>query len=161
VQEKDIRKNKKRVDIAKYLEKEGFSQIIKVRESMDFILAIKYVSSKIKKKLIFEFTNDNISSDINLRIVLEKGSNIEIEAVVLIPSYLKNCSSTLSMRALVLDDKSRIHFTPSLEINNKNVSADHHSTIGTPNINQIEYLESRGLSKKDSILLIANSFLEQ
>ena len=164
-QEKDLQKNRKQIDIAKYLDSNNEVtsdiKVIKVENSIDFILTAKYNEKKIKKKLIFEFTKDNLSSDINLKLALDDNSNIEIEAVVLVPNNLKNCNSTLSMQALILDDKSRIHFTPSLEINNKNISADHHSTIGTPDSKQIEYLESRGINKKEAIQLIADSFLEQ
>jgi len=155
------RSQNKKLDLVKYLISKRFNEIIEVEESVDFVLAQKYEGKLIKKKLIFEFTKDNITSDISLKVALADGSSIEIEAVVIVPSHLKGCNSTLSMRAIVLDQKSKIHFTPTIEINNKNTSANHRSTIGTPNVKQIEYLESRGLNKKEATELIANSFLEQ
>jgi Fe-S cluster assembly scaffold protein SufB len=135
-------------------------KVIKVHKSRNYNYTAKLEGIQIKKKLTFQFTKSDITSDINFKLVLDSGSQIEIEAVIQVGNTIINCISNLSMQALILDDNSTIQFTPSLEINNQDVIVNHNSHIGKPDANHIEYLKSRGLTEEDAIQLIANSFLE-
>ena len=156
--EKDIKKQKIEIEkLTTGLIDEPLT--IEVTESTDYEITAKVSGMQFKRKIIFLFKSDGIHSDISIKLALDNKSDIDIEAVVVIPDVFRECASTLSLRALLLDQYSKISFTPSLEINNISASADHHSTIGVPNKGQIEYLQSRGLTEAECIGLIADSFL--
>jgi len=63
-------------------------------------------------------------------------------------------------RGLLLGKKSEISANPKLEIDENDVVASHGASIGALNDDDIFYLMSRGLTKKESEELLINSYIE-
>lgn len=113
---------------------------------------------EINHTLILEMAENSIQADINIRCAIYSKSKVKLMVIVRTPSGIKNIKSSLDMQALLLHKYASIEFVPSLEIEDKDVSIDHKSTIGVPDASHLEYLQSRGFMKDEAIDLIANSF---
>ncbi|MFI4853310.1 MAG: Fe-S cluster assembly protein SufD [Candidatus Makana argininalis] len=62
---------------------------------------------------------------------------------------------------LLLDNLSKVFTQPNLEINTDNIKCKHGATIGKIDLNQIFYLQSRGLSFKDAKKIIIYAFANE
>ena len=63
------------------------------------------------------------------------------------------------MVAVPVSDSAEVVFVPELNIDNDNIQCSHGATIGYLNTDAISYLMSRGVSRKQSISILINSFL--
>jgi Fe-S cluster assembly protein SufD len=63
--------------------------------------------------------------------------------------------------ALLLGDHSRMDAVPILEISNDEVKCSHGVTLGQINEEQLFYLQSRGIGRKDAIAMIVQGFFDQ
>lgn len=154
--EKVIKKQKpNKIDISTC----GDNEVYELDSSTDYQIIGLLDGATFEKKLRFRYTKNDLKSLIEIRLVIKGGCNIKIDAVVEMPAGIQNSESELKMNCLILDKNNRISFTPSLEINSLNSSADHHSTIGTPDVKQLQYLLSRGISYDEALGLIADSYL--
>lgn len=103
--------------------------------------------------------NDNTNSIINNSLILNNNSS----SISIIKSNIKNKSidsnSSQTIDALLLDDKSKIEMTPSLFINENEVFANHSSNISRINKDDLYYILSKGISKKDAEKMYILSFL--
>lgn len=157
MKEKDTKK-KKRIDID--LIKSDITDY-QVGESGDYYLSLKLEEKKdIDQTITFTFTMADIKADLHIRAALFADAKVKLMVIIKTPAGVKNVSSVLDMRALLLSEFASIEFVPSLEIDEMNVSVDHKSTIGVPDQKELEYLQSRGMSKKKAIDMIADSFFE-
>ena len=64
-------------------------------------------------------------------------------------------------KALLLSENSEFNSKPELEIYADDVKCSHGSTSGNVDENSIHYLMTRGLSKKQSVQLLVNGFLNE
>jgi Fe-S cluster assembly protein SufD len=64
-------------------------------------------------------------------------------------------------KAILLNDNSEFNSKPELEIYADDVKCSHGSSSGSIDENSIFYLMSRGLSRKESLLLLINGFLSE
>ena len=64
-------------------------------------------------------------------------------------------------KALLLSENSEFNSKPELEIYADDVKCSHGSTSGSVDENSIHYLMTRGLSKKQSVQLLVNGFLNE
>ena len=62
-------------------------------------------------------------------------------------------------RLLTFDEKPKVVCLPILKIDENDVEASHALSLGRPDENQLYYMLSRGLSKKDAIRLMAIGYL--
>ena len=79
------------------------------------------------------------------------------DGMVRINKGAKNTNGYFDSKILLFDD-AKGKSVPSLEIDENEVKAGHGSTIGRPDENQLFYLQSRGLSEKESEQLIVSGF---
>lgn len=63
-------------------------------------------------------------------------------------------------RNLILDEKAKAHSIPSLEILADDVRCTHGATVGRLDDEQLFYLESRGIGRKQAERLLVRAFLE-
>mgnify|MGYP002710832516 FL=1 len=68
-------------------------------------------------------------------------------------------NSHQSSRALVLSEDQTCEITPILLIDENDVQASHATTIGQIDENQLYYLQTRGLTKKQALGLITVGYL--
>lgn len=158
MKEKDIKKLSKKLDLLKI----DLEHDINIGSSHD-VLIYGDISTEQKDDILsrinIRFSETSSTSDVTVRIVNRSNVIVELFVCVITASGIKNITSTLDMRGLILG-RGQINFTPALEIDEMDVSLDHRSTIGTYDLSQVEYLRSRGLSKEQSLDIIAKGFFE-
>lgn len=66
-----------------------------------------------------------------------------------------------NITGFILDDKSSIVSTPSLDINDNHVVANHIVNVGQIDPNTFFYLSSKGFAKQEIYSLLINSFMTQ
>jgi Fe-S cluster assembly protein SufB len=87
------------------------------------------------------------------------GSSI-YRGLVQILKGAKGAAAHMRCDALILDDKSKAHTIPAMEISENNVSANHEATVGKINEDQLFYSMSRGMSQDAATGMIVNGFIE-
>lgn len=140
--------------------KEGLEEIIEVSETQNyFVKAEIKAEGYLEKTLVLKFIKSDIEANIDLKVVINAHSKTKLMVKVVTPRGIKNISSQLLMRALVINPESSIEFVPVLEIGEMDVSVDHKSTIGSPDREWLWYMESRGINIEQGAKIIAESFL--
>lgn len=147
----------KKIDLTK-LEK---VTLLEIKGSEDYFLSpnsLKNIS--LKKECNFQFKNSNISNRIIYRTVAQKNVDMDLKITLSsIEESVKNIDVFLEIYILNLDESNNISIKPFLEIPQKEIKFEHKVTIGAPNENWITYLKSRGLTYKQALKLISESFI--
>ena len=71
-----------------------------------------------------------------------------------------NCKATVQCDALLLDEASRSHTIPTMEIQDSTADIAHEATVGKIGQEQLFYLMSRGLKEEEAMKLIVSGFVE-
>lgn len=101
------------------------------------------------------YTQSNME---NYAVVYEKG-NLKMNDTGRILKDAYGSNSHQSSRALVLSEDQTCEITPILLIDENDVQASHATTIGQIDENQLYYLQTRGLTKKQALGLITVGYL--
>lgn len=101
----------------------------------------------------------NTKSRIVLKGVLKDESSIDFKGLTRLEHGAKQTDAWLECRLLLLSDTAHGQAIPSLEILENDVKAGHASTAGRINDLELFYLQSRGLSLKESKKLITEGFI--
>ena len=96
---------------------------------------------------------------VDVKGVVRGGARVKIKGLVKIAEGAKQSDSFLSMKLLLLDDKSMAVAEPELEILNNEVKASHSASVGRIDEEQLFYLETRGISRNEAENLIIKGFL--
>ena len=108
----------------------------------------------------YDFTTDsfhnvpNTTGDILVKGVLDQKATSVYRGMIKILKGAQNTNSYLSDHSLILSKDAVSNSIPSLEIDANEVSASHGATLGKPDEEEIFYLMSRGLNKKEAEKLI-------
>lgn len=118
------------------------------------------ISSKGKNtfNIINRLVGNNNKSNIKIRVVSEKYSHINMKLTGIIESNTKNNDYTEDIKYLNLYPETIICL-PELIVNSNDTVANHLMSVGNVNEEELFYLESRGINKKDSIEMIKRGFL--
>ncbi|MBI5354980.1 MAG: SufD family Fe-S cluster assembly protein, partial [Candidatus Aenigmarchaeota archaeon] len=100
----------------------------------------------------------NTSNNINVRGVLKDTSSSIYRGLIKIEKNAQQTNSYLSEHSLMIGKNALANSIPSLEIDANDVKASHGSTTGKIDEEQIFYLMSRGLSRRESERLIIEGF---
>ncbi len=96
---------------------------------------------------------------VEVRGVVENGAKVKLVGLVKIAEGARDTDSFLSLKLLMLDNKSYAMAEPELEILNNEVKASHSASVGRIDQDQLFYLSSRGINKEEAVKLIVNGFL--
>lgn len=96
---------------------------------------------------------------VDVKGVVRGGARVKIKGLVKIAEGAKQSDSFLSMKLLLLDDKSMAVAEPELEILNNEVKASHSASVGRIDEEQLFYLETRGINRAEAENLIIKGFL--
>ncbi len=159
-----------------------------VVEDTDLILDLFETSSPVKLEIIFDkpgvschligmyVLNDGEKLDFttiakhesrntsclqDVRGVLRDNSDSKYIGSIIIEENASQTESFLDDSVLVLGQGTKNQSEPILEIKNNDVKASHGSTTGRINEDEIFYLQSRGLSKKEAENIIVEGFFEK
>jgi len=137
--------------------------LVKLSKGSIYNLHSVYCGKNIKNYILNKAIHINSNSTSNLLIngVGKENSKIINDAKVLIENIAVNSISSQKMYNLILNPSSQILSEPMLEVKNNDVECSHASSISQINDEILFYLESRGISKQDSIKLIIDSFYLQ
>ena len=72
----------------------------------------------------------------------------------------KNCKSHIECDTLILDDISKSDTIPTNLVQNNSSFIEHEATVSKINEDQLFYLMSRGISRKDAIQMMIMGFIE-
>ncbi len=126
--------------------------------------SVKHVSllTKDEKQDIYFEINSTGTSNLKVlsRAVTFSNSNLIMKGMAKIGKRAANSNSYLSLHALVMDKNAKTQALPMLEIENKDVRATHSASILQIDEEKLFYLMSRGLDKKKSKAMIAQTFLD-
>ena len=95
----------------------------------------------------------------SFRSVLGEQSFCEYNGLVTIQPKAHGCDSSQSNMNLILSDDARVYTRPQLKIDADDVSCGHGATVGQIDSEQINYLQTRGLSKAEATLLLLKGFI--
>ena len=94
----------------------------------------------------------------NYSIVL-KGCEYLLEVVGKIEKAAKGAKTHQISRVMNFDEKPKTTVNPKLIIDENEVEASHAASMGQPDVNQVYYLQSRGMSRSESLKLITLGYL--
>ncbi|MDP3987828.1 MAG: Fe-S cluster assembly protein SufB [Candidatus Levybacteria bacterium] len=100
------------------------------------------------------------SSIINSKSISKDGGKNTFRGLVKVVKGVKNCKSKMSCHSLLLDDKSQANSFPIIDVFDTSSKVSHETTVSSIEENQLFYLRSRGISKKEAESLIVNGFAE-
>ena len=101
----------------------------------------------------------NTSCSTFIKAVLANNSSFDYKGKILIETKAQQTSAYLHDNALVIGENTKRNSQPILEIEANDVKASHGSTTGRISEDQIYYLESRGLSRKQAEKTIKEGFM--
>lgn len=102
----------------------------------------------------------NTTSTIHSKSICKDGGITTYRGHVRIVKGAKNVKCSVNCDALMIDEKSRNHTIPYMDINEEKVDVVHEATVGKLSTNQIFYLMSRGLDEQGAIQMIVSGFIE-
>ena len=102
----------------------------------------------------------NTSSTIISKSIAKNGGIVNYRGTVRIHKNAKNCKSHVECDTLILDNYSKSDTIPKNEVLNGESFIEHEATVSKINEEQLFYLMSRGISKKDATQMIIMGFIE-
>ena len=103
----------------------------------------------------------NCKSFQRVKNVLDSESKGIYQGKVFVKDVAQKTDAYQLSKAILLCDNSEFDSKPELEIYADDVKCSHGSTSGNIDENSIYYLMTRGLSRKESIKLLVNGFLNE
>jgi Fe-S cluster assembly scaffold protein SufB len=116
-------------------------------------------NSRHELRTISEHVGAQSESDIATKTLVSHSAHSLCTGLVKIHSTAQGSKGYEHQKALLLSPSAKAFAIPNLEIQNHDVACTHGSSIGRVDPAQIFYLQSKGLTKQQAILLIAQAFL--
>jgi Fe-S cluster assembly protein SufD len=92
--------------------------------------------------------------------IANKQGKIILNGVEKIEKGMKNANAFQTLKGIITSDDALVEVNPILLIDEYDVKAGHGATIGKIEEDQLYYLQSRGLTRKEAEKLIINGFLQ-
>jgi Fe-S cluster assembly protein SufD len=108
---------------------------------------------------VWNFDKDGEKKNILIKVVVEDGGRLEARGLIKIAKNVKDIDVFLRYKVLLLGKNSWATVNPQLEIESFEVKAGHAASIGRVDEEQIFYIMSRGLNRKEAVKLIVKAFL--
>lgn len=102
----------------------------------------------------------NTKSDLLIKSVLFDNSRLDYDGLIKIEKEAQGSDAYQRNENLVMNENVRVDTKPELEILANSVRCTHGATVGKIDKDQLFYLKSRGLSKKEAEKLIIEGFFE-
>lgn len=100
----------------------------------------------------------SLKSRILIKAILKDNAVFKIQPKLRIETGASQCDSYLKIAMLLLSKEAKAQAIPSLEILEKDVKAGHAATVGRLDREQLNYLQTRGLNKKQARNLLIKAF---
>jgi Fe-S cluster assembly protein SufD len=117
------------------------------------------VQSKLEAVLTANHIKGNTYAEINTYGIVLKECTLKLDVVGVIKAKAKNSKTHQTSRVMNFDTKPNTSVNPQLVIDENDVEASHAASVGQPDILQVYYLQSRGMSRSESLKLISLGYL--
>lgn len=135
------------------------------------IINLKYTGRNLKKTLIVNpgetvnlttvsrYTKPRQTGEVEIKAVVRANAFLRLKGTIIIAKGAELVEGFLRQKVLLVGENARAEAIPELEIECNEVKASHAASVGRIDEEQIFYLMSRGLSKKEAEELIIEAFL--
>jgi Fe-S cluster assembly protein SufD len=103
----------------------------------------------------------NARSELTIKTLLSGGARSVYQGLITVPRQAQKTDAYQQCRNLLLDSGTRADAIPKLEIIADDVRCTHGVSMGSVNKEQLFYLQSRGLSRRQAVVTIASGFAEE
>jgi Fe-S cluster assembly protein SufD len=117
------------------------------------------VQSKLEAILTANHIKGNTYAEINTYGIVLKECTLKLDVVGVIKAKAKNSKTHQTSRVMNFDTKPNTSVNPQLIIDENDVEASHAASVGQPDVLQVYYLQSRGMSRSESLKLISLGYL--
>ncbi len=100
------------------------------------------------------------TSTITAKSISKAGGRAGYRGLVKVYKGAEGVKSNVVCDALILDDRSRSDTYPMMEIDEQSASISHEATVSKVSDEQLFYLQSRGISPEQAMMMIVNGFIE-
>jgi len=100
------------------------------------------------------------SSSITSKSISKSGGRAGYRGLIKVHQGAHGVKSNVVCDALILDETSRSDTYPVMEIDEEDVSISHEATVSKVSDEQLFYLQSRGISEDQAMMMIVNGFIE-
>lgn len=110
-------------------------------------------------KIINNFCGYGNKGETVIKGIANGSSQVNVDGVIQIEKTGHSTDAKLSEHALILSHKATVRNLPILKIDTNDVKASHSASVSRINDEDIFYLESRGLDRKDGEEMLVEGFL--
>lgn len=100
-------------------------------------------------------------SELTMKTLLSGGAHSVYQGLITVPREAQKTDAYQQCRNLLLEPGTHADAIPKLEIIADDVRCTHGASMGSVNKEQLFYLQSRGLSKRNAMVAIASGFAEE
>jgi Fe-S cluster assembly protein SufB len=100
------------------------------------------------------------TSSITAKSISKSGGRAGYRGLVKVYEGAVGSKSNVVCDALILDDRSRSDTYPVMEIDEQDASISHEATVSKVSDEQLFYLQSRGITEEQAMMMIVNGFIE-
>jgi Fe-S cluster assembly protein SufB len=100
------------------------------------------------------------TSSITSKSISKSGGRASYRGLVKVYQGAQGVKSNVVCDALILDEQSRSDTYPVMEIDEEDASISHEATVSKVSDEQLFYLQSRGISEQQAMMMIVNGFIE-
>ncbi len=108
---------------------------------------------------VSRYTKPRQTGEVEIRAVVMGDGYLKLKGIIIIEKGAELVEGFLRQKVLLVGKDARAEAVPELEIECNEVKASHAASVGRIDEEQIFYLMSRGLSKKEAEELIIEAFL--
>jgi Fe-S cluster assembly protein SufD len=103
----------------------------------------------------------NARSELTIKTLLSGGARSVYQGLITVPQQAQKTDAYQQCRNLLLDSGTHADAIPKLEIIADDVRCTHGASMGSVNKEQLFYLQSRGLTRRQAVVTIASGFAEE
>ncbi len=100
------------------------------------------------------------TSSITAKSISKSGGRAGYRGLVKVYNNAEGAKSNVVCDALILDEHSRSDTYPVMEIDRDDAAISHEATVSKVSDEQLFYLQSRGISEQQAMMMIVNGFIE-
>ena len=126
-----------------------------------FAVGFAQGKQRIHKKIDHIHIGEKTYSRTRFKYIATDFAQVDLSGKVVIEETGKNTDTHLLLKGLSLSGEALLKLVPLLNVYNNNVTAGHGAASATLGENELFYMQSRGIEKKEAVQLAAEGFLEE
>lgn len=135
--------------------------VIKGGELNLFLVANATNQEKISVKVTVKHEAPDAVSNVHMNAVVQDQSDVTFYGGMVVAEGIEKVSTQLHQRAMLLSDQAKVRLDPVLEIDDNRLTGAHSAVISSPSKEQMNYMQTRGISEVLAKSIIAKSLLQR